>query len=309
MQTIIPAVPKEVLLSELNEQHFVRPANFGNRSIYITDAHRSPNVVREIGRLREISFRQSGGGTGLEIDLDEYDGGEFPFQQLVVWCNEEQEIVGGYRFQLGSILARNTDGNWNSPTAHLFQYNPPFIEKYLPFCVELGRSFVVPSKQSGAGARGSVYTLDNLWDGLGAVTQLYPDLRYFFGKITMYPSFQPQARDLILQFLAQYCPDNEGLMQPYEPVALTTPEEELRSAFAGSGFKIDYLTLSRRVRDLGEQIPPLFSAYMKLSPSMKSFGTAINHPFGKVEETGILITIDDIYPQQRERHLTVRSRS
>lgn len=307
MQTIIPAVSKEVLRSELNEQHFVRPANFGNRSIYITDARRSPNVLREIGRLREISFRQSGGGTGLELDLDEYDEGEHPFQQLVVWCNEEEEIVGGYRFQLGSILALNTDGSYNSPTAHLFEYNAPFVEKYLPYCVELGRSFVVPTKQSGMGARGSVYTLDNLWDGLGAVTQLYPDLRYFFGKITMYPSFQPQARDLILYFLSLHCPDTEGLMQPHEPIVLTTPIEELRAAFTGSDFKSDYQTLSRRVRELGEHVPPLFSAYMKLSPTMKSFGTAINHPFGKVEETGILVTIDDIYPDQRQRHLTIRN--
>lgn len=306
MQTIIPAVPRAALKAELNEKTFVRKANFGGRLIYITDAHDSPNVLQEIGRLREISFRAGGGGTGLALDLDKYDTCAQPFKQLIVWSEEEQEIVGGYRFQLGEVLTANTDGHWDSPTAHLFQYNPVFVDKYLPKCVELGRSFVIPTKQAGTAQRGSIYTLDNLWDGLGAIVTNYPEIQYFFGKVTMYPSFDQKARDLILYFMRKYCPDSEGLMQPYDPVLLTTTDEELATIFVGGSYKDDYKILSRLVRSAEETIPPMFNAYMKLSPTMKSFGTAINHPFGKVEETGILITIADIYEQQRDRHLHIK---
>jgi hypothetical protein len=303
MQNIIPALPREAIKAELNASTFVRKANFGTRSIYIVDAHNAPNTLREVGRLRELSFRAGGGGTGLDCDLDRYDSCAKPFKQLIVWSDEEEEIVGGYRFQLGEILSENTDGHWDSPTAHLFHYNDIFTQKYLPHCVELGRSFVVPSKQSGSSARGSIYTLDNLWDGLGAIIVQYPQIKYFFGKVTMYPSFPQKARDLILYFMRKYCPDAEGLMQPHESLSLTSSTEELAAIFVGENFKSDYKILSRLVRDHEETIPPLVNAYMKLSPTMKSFGTAINYQFGNVEETGILITIADIYEQQRERHL------
>lgn len=306
MQEIIPAIPTEVLKSELTEKTFVRKANFGNRSIYIVDANNAPNVIQEIGRLREIAFRSAGGGSGLSVDLDEYDSGEFPFQQLIIWGEEEQQILGGYRFQLGEILAKNRDGHYDSPTAHLFKYNEKFVKDFLPSCVELGRSFIVPGKQSGSGERGSMYTLDNLWDGLGAIVVLYSQLKYFFGKVTMYPTYNKEARDCILYFLDKYCPDPDNLMTPYDPIQLETPIEDLKALFNADNFKLDYRTLSRQVRNRGEVIPPLVNAYMKLSPTMRSFGTAINHPFGAVEETGILITIDDIYKEQRERHIDMK---
>ena len=306
MQDIIPAIPTEVLKAELTEKTFVRKANFGNRSIHIVDANSAPNVLLEIGRLRELAFRSAGGGTGLAIDLDEYDSGQNPFQQLIIWGEEEQQILGGYRYQLGEILLKNTDGHYNSPTAHLFHYQDKFIQDFLPYCVELGRSFIVPSQQAGSGQKGSIYTLDNLWDGLGAIALRHSDMQYFFGKVTMYPTYNAKARDMILYFMQKYCPDPDNLMMPHEPLILSTPNEELVQIFTGGNFKADYRILSKEVRTKGETIPPLVNAYMKLSPTMRSFGTAINHPFGAVEETGILITLDDIYEEQKERHMKVK---
>ena len=303
MKTIIERVSRQELRAELNEKTFVRKTNYGGREIYISNANDSPALIREIGRLREIAFRLGGGGTGEEVDLDEYDTGTNPFQQLVVWSPEEQEIVGGYRFQFGQQIKEDTHGEWNSPTAHLFAYNSTFVSNYLPKAIELGRSFIQPTLQSGSASRGGVYSLDNLWDGLGAIVSLHPEIGYLFGKVTMYPSFNPKARDLILYFMRQYCPDSEQLLTPFVPVQLTTSDEELKSIFEGGEYKSDYKILSRLVRDYGENIPPLFNAYMNLSPTMKSFGTAVNAPFGMVEETGILVTIADIYPHKKERHL------
>lgn len=305
MQPIIEPVARELLEAELTPDKYIRPTNFGNRAIYITNIHESPNVVREIGRLREVSFRSSGGGTGLELDLDEYDTCAEPFQQLVVWSPESREIVGGYRFIEGSKIHQNPKGEWESPSAHLFQYHDVFTQQYMPKSVELGRSFIQPAFQSG-NMRGGIYSLDNLWDGLGAIVSTMPHIEYFFGKVTMYPSFNNKARDLILYFMSKYFPDKEGFMTPFVPVSLTTTDAELEEIFAGGDYREDYKIMSKLVKSYGEHIPPLVNAYMNLSPTMKSFGTAINEPFGRVEETGIMIKIADIYEEKRQRHLLIR---
>lgn len=306
MQPIIEPVARELLEAELTPDKYIRPTNFGNRAIYITNIHQSPNVVREIGRLREVSFRSSGGGTGLELDLDEYDTSAEPFQQLVVWCPESREIVGGYRFIEGSKIHQNPKGEWESPSAHLFQYHDVFTQQYMPKSVELGRSFIQPTFQSG-NMRGGIYSLDNLWDGLGAIISTMPHIEYFFGKVTMYPSFNNKARDLILYFMSKYFPDKEGLMTPFVPLSLTTSDAELEEIFVGGNYREDYKIMSKLVKIHGEHIPPLVNAYMNLSPTMKSFGTAINEPFGRVEETGIMLKIADIYEEKRQRHLLIRN--
>ncbi|MCF8218417.1 MAG: GNAT family N-acetyltransferase [Bacteroidales bacterium] len=304
MQEIIQPIDKQLLQKELTEDTFVRKTNNGNREIYILDYHTSPNTLREIGRLRELSFRESGGGTGKDCDLDNYDVKDAPFKQLIVWDPEEKEIVGGYRFLEGKYLEKDNNGSLLSPTSKLFKFSETFINNYLPHVIELGRSFVQPDYQPLYNIRKGIYSLDNLWDGLGTLLVDNPDIYYFFGKITMYPRFNITARDLILYFLEKYFPDNEGLMKPYNPVELVTPQDELERVFTGKDYKEDYKLLVKHVRNYGENVPPLVNAYMNLSSTMKTFGTSVNPGFGSVEETGILITISDIYEQKKERHVS-----
>jgi hypothetical protein len=130
-----------------------------------------------------------------------------------------------------------------------------------------------------------------------------PDVKYFFGKMTMYPDYDRSARDIVLYFLRKYFPDTETLMQPKESVICETPDSVIADLFSASTFEENYKILIQAVRRKGEHVPPLVNAYMNLSPTMRTFGTAINHGFGDVEETGILIYIDDIYPRKKERHL------
>jgi len=300
---VIPPVPKEELLAELTDDIFVRKTNKGNNEIYDFTAHDAPALMKEVGRLREVTFRLAGGGTGKPADIDDYDVAEIPYRQLIVWDPDEQEILGGYRYLLGNNLPKNEKGEVVLATSRLFHLSDKFINEYLPYTIELGRSFVQPQYQSSKAGAKSLYALDNLWDGLGTLIIHYPDMKYFFGKVTMYTHYNQEARDLILGFMKKHFRDKENLVYPHKPVEISFTEEQLNEIFSGD-FEYDYKVLSKRVRELGENIPPLINAYMGLSPSMRTFGTAINDRFGDVEETGIIITIKDLYMQKIGRHVT-----
>jgi len=304
METIIPPVDPDLLMDELSESKFLRNTNNGRNKIYVFTAHDSPNLMREIGRLREITFRDAGGGTGKTLDIDEFDTMEVPFHQLIVWNPVEQEITGGYRFIHGRDIPCTKKGCLNSATAELFNLSNRFIRDYLPLSIELGRSFVQPNYQPMVNLKKGMYSLDNLWDGLGAMIIENPDVKYFFGKMTMYPDYTREARDIILYFLRRYFPDTETLMTPKEPVIVETPDEMIAPLFKAPIYEENYKVLIHEIRKYNELVPPLVNAYMNLSPTMRTFGTAINHGFGDVEETGILIHIEDIYSRKKERHLT-----
>jgi hypothetical protein len=302
-QPIIQPIPKEVLKSELTPDKQLRMTNKSNNEIYIITAHNAPNVMREIGRLREIAFREAGGGTGQEVDIDEFDICENCYKQLIVWNPEEEEIIGGYRYLLGTDWEYDEKGQPKLATSHMFHFSEKFLKEYAPYTVELGRSFVsLPYQSSRMGAK-SLFALDNLWDGLGALTVIRPNVKYYFGKMTMYPSYIRKGRDMILYFLKKHFDDKENLIIPMKPLELDTDPAELATLFSGKSFKEDYKVLNSEIRKLGYNIPPLVNAYMGLSPTRKLFGTAINYGFGDVEETGILIAVDEILEDKRKRHI------
>ena len=303
MEEIIAPIDKEILKSELTEERRMRFTNKSNNEIYVVTAHNAPNVMKEIGRLREIAFRAAGGGTGKSMDIDEYDIMSNPYKQLVVWNPEAEEILGGYRYLLGHEVEYDEKGKPILATSHMFEFSEKFLKEYLPYTVELGRSFVTLEYQSSrAGAKG-LFALDNLWDGLGALTVIKPNVKYFFGKMTMYPSYHRQGRDMILYFLSKHFEDKDRLITPIKPLELETDPKMLEDLFCCDSFKEDYRILNTEVRKLGYNIPPLVNAYMGLSPTMRMFGTAINYGFGDVEETGILIAVDEILAEKRLRHI------
>ena len=308
MQEIIDAVDRSLIEKELTPDKFVRRTNSGGNEIYIVTYQNAPNITREIGRLREITFRDAGGGTGLDCDLDEFDiEDENPFQQLFVWDPREREIIGGYRFIHGKTLKRHENGRIDTPTSELFHLTEKFIEEYLPHTIELGRSFVQPSYQPTVNLRKGMYALDNIWNGLGAILNQNPDVKYYFGKITMYPHYNIEARDLILYFLKKYFRDKKNLVYPHEQLIISTPESFMAEQFTGGSYDKDYKILVHLVRERHENIPPLVNAYMNLSSTMLFFGTSLNPGFGDVEESGILVTLDDVYEFKKERHLIMPS--
>lgn len=303
MEDIIAPIDKEVLKSELTEDKRLRFTNKSNNEIYIVTWKNAPNVLKEIGRLREIAFRAAGGGTGKSMDLDEYDLMENPYQQLIVWDPEAEEILGGYRYLLGDEVEFDAEGKPLLATAHMFNFSEKFLKDYLPTTIELGRSFVTLEYQSTRAGSKGLFALDNLWDGLGALTVVMPQVKYFFGKMTMYPSYNRFGRDMILYFLKKHFNDKDQLITPMQPLLIETDKKVLEKLFCYDTFKEDYKVLNTEVRKLGYNIPPLVNAYMSLSPTMRMFGTAINDGFGDVEETGILIAVDEILEEKRVRHI------
>ncbi len=301
---IIDPIRREILKKELSRDKFLRTTNYGNNEIYVITHHDSPNTMLEVGRLREISFRAAGGGTGKETDVDEFDTGKVPYKQLIVWDPAENEIVGGYRFILGYEVEKSADGKPMLATSGLLEYSDKFVNEYLPYTIELGRSFVQPKYQPSKESRRGLFSLDNLWDGLGALVVDHPEIKYFFGKVTMYDHFNPIARDMILYFLHKFFPDTEDLTSPKEPLTYKTDVSGFDALFNGNTFEENHKILFQEVRKHGENIPPLVNSYMVLSPTMKTFGTAWNEEFGGVEETAILIRIEDIYENKKDRHIS-----
>ncbi len=303
MEEIIEKIPREILKAELTPDKKLRRTNKSGNDIYIVTWQDSPNVVRELGRLREIAFRAAGGGTGKSMDLDEFDTMENPYKQLLVWDPDAEEILGGYRYLLGNEVRLDANGQPILATSHMFHFSERFMKDYMPYTIELGRSFVAHEYQSSRMGTKGLFALDNLWDGLGALFVVQPNAKYFFGKFTMYPSYDRTARDMILFFLHKYFADPDCLIEPMNPLKLESDPKELAELFCENDFKSDYRILNREVRKLGYNIPPLVNAYMGLSPTMKLFGTAINDGFGDVEETGILIAVDEILEEKRMRHI------
>lgn len=309
MEEIIAPVERELLKAELTKDAFLRYTNNGNNEVYLINHHTAPNVMREIGRLRELTFRGAGGGTGLSMDIDENDTCEHNYDQLITWNPIDEEIIAGYRV-IRCADAVDAEGKVHLSTTHYFEFSEEFNRDYLPYTMELGRSWVQPKYQPSIDNRKGIFSLDNLWDGLGALVILNPEIKYLFGKVTMYPHFNEVARDLLMYFMECYFPDKNNLVKPYDELFLgyKTDISQYRGIFDGLGYKDGYKVLNKLVRELGENIPPLINTYMNLSPTMMTFGTAINNEFGEVEETGILITMDDVYPAKKERHMTTFER-
>lgn len=302
-QRIIDPVESSLIEAELSPERFLRMSNKGGNEIYVVDAFNSPNTMREIGRLREIAFRTAGGGTGKECDIDYYDTMACPCKQLLVWDPESKLILGGYRFICGRDIAFDAEGRPIIATSHMFRFSERFLRDYLPATIELGRSFVRPEYQSSRAGAKAIYALDNLWDGLGALTLIHPDIKYLFGKVTMYPSYTAECRDMILFFLNKYFPDPDELVRPINPLTISTDAATLDALFCGGDFRSDYRILNKAVHARGNTIPPLVHAYMGLSPTMRMFGTAINDEFGDVEESGIFFAIDEIFEEKKQRHI------
>ena len=304
MKPIIPPVDREILKKELTEDKFLRPTNKAHNEIYVITAHNSPNVMREIGRLRELSFRSGGGGTGEEIDVDVYDFMDKPYYQLIVWDPSSEEIVGGYRYLAGSDVDFNENGQPKFVMSHLFIFSQKFIDEYIPYTIELGRAFVQPIYQSSKMGMKSLFALDNLWDGIGALTHKIKNARYFIGKVTIYKHYPMVARELIYEYMFRYFPDSDKMIIPKKAIDISTNSKQLAlSIFEGNDNSSDYKALQKAIRIEGETIPPLFNAYIGLSNTMRFFGSIIDPDFGSVYETGIMITIADLLETKRKRYV------
>ena len=305
MNTIIDPVPVELLKAELTKSKKLEDTNKGHNELYIVTWHDSPNVVTEIGRLREETFRAAGGSTGNAVDLDEYDKMEKPYKQLIVWDPDNEAIIGGYRFLFGSDATFDENGQPVLASSHQFRFSQKFINEYLPHVIELGRNFVAPEYQSSKGGAKSIYAFDNLWDGLVAIIMKNPELLYFFGKITLYPSYDYITKDLIYHFLWKHYGDKNELVRPWDDQTIMPGSDpELMDLVVNKDDLLeDYKLLKAAARMRGVNVPPNVSAYISITSQMLMFGTAVNHLMHNIEDTAVLIPFDEIYHDKKSRHI------
>ena len=303
MDKIIDPIPLELIKAELTPRRKLMDTNKGGNELYVVDCHNAPNTLREIGRIRELTYRAAGGCSGKELDLDEYDFLDKPYQQLIVWDPEAQAIIGGYRFILGKDVTLKEDGQPNVTSSHLYQFSDKFIREYLPRTMELGRSFVAPEYQSSKAGPKALFTMDNLWDGIAGVLLSSPGVEYFFGKMTIYKSYDKSARDLILRFLEKHFPDEEALIRPKKPLRARVDDRLLDLILNGDKLSEDLRCLKKALRQLGTSIPPLVNSYINASATMKIFGSAVNDELSDAIETGLMVRFDEIYPEKRDRHI------
>ena len=304
MKPIIEPVSREALKAELNPQTLLRTTNRAGNELYIVGPE-AVNVIREIGRLREIAFRAGGGGTGEPLDIDKFDTDPaYGYRQLVLWDPDVQEIIGGYRFCICDEALFDREGQPVLTSSHMFHFTKKFIKRYLPLTLELGRSFVSVEYQSSKSGAKSLYSLDNLFDGIAAIGILFKKrIKYFFGKATIYREYPTEAREMVMCFLRKYFGKGHRLLKIRKEVKVEkNTRRRYYRLFKGLDYKEGYRVLKAKVQELGVSIPPLVNTYMNLSPTMIYFGTGINDEFGDVYDSGIMVTFKELYPDKRKRH-------
>ena len=303
MQPLIDPVSLDLIKSELTPDKKLCDTNKGHNELYVFDYINSPNLMLEVGRLRELTFREATAGVGLPYDWDEFDTMEKPYKQIIVWDPDAEAIIGGYRFILGPDMAIKEDGQPNIVSSHMFKFSEEFMQNYLPHVMELSRAFVVPAYQSSKAGAKALYALDNLWDGIGAVIMLHPDIMYFMGKMSMYQTYDPTARELILSYLWKHFEDKDKLAVALDPVMPQSDPRLVGLILKDDELKDDYKNLKSACQALGTNIPPMINSYITISPTMKMLGTGVNREFGDVFDTGIMICFNEMYEEKRDRHV------
>ncbi|MFZ3617714.1 lysophospholipid acyltransferase family protein [Leclercia barmai] len=203
-------------------------------------------ILRELGRLREIAFRAVGEGSGKRRDTDRYDD---DYLHLILWDDEDLEIVGAYRFMPGALKGREALYSHS-----LFHYDDE-MQAILDQGIELGRSFIQPRYW---GRRG----LDYLWSGIGAYLARYPHYRYLFGPVSISGGLPPAARDLLVAFYRLWFPATHPLATSRRPYPASLPD--VLAQFGGEDYVEDLTRLKSLLGNLGCGIPPLYKQYSEL---------------------------------------------
>lgn len=287
-----PEDPK-VLKKELASAEKLGTTSDGKK-IYLVSYEQGKNLLREIARLREVTFRRVGEGTGLAKDMDEFD--TF-YRHIILWDDDNLEIVGAYRLGICSeILSRQ--GLNGLYTTTLFNFSQSMYA-LLPQAVELGRSFVQKRYwRSNA--------LDYLWQGIGAFLATYPEIKYLFGAVSISNSYSEEAKDLIVHFYKKWFPDKQALAVAKNRYNISAKkEQELKALFSGHDFKSDLQKLKEYLKQYGFAIPILYKQYTDLCQDggVRFMDFGVDKNFASCVDGLILVQIDMIKSRKRERYL------
>ncbi|UXI03314.1 lysophospholipid acyltransferase family protein [Photobacterium sp. TY1-4] len=265
-----------------------------NHRIQLCDFDQAPVVMREVGRLRELTFRKVGEGTGSKRDLDKYDR---YYQHLILWDENRLEIAGAYRLGRGCEILRQY-GRQGLYTDELFDYTDA-VTPYLPTTVELGRSFVSPSYWGKA-------SLDYLWQGIGAYLRHHPDVRYLIGPVTMSNEFPPALQTMLVYYYTRYYGGETDLAEAKRPYTLDPDtEQQLDAQFAGLDRQAGFELLQHTFTAQGCKVPVLFKQYASLfeDGGFRLITFSVDPDFGNCIDGLFMADLTQMKPAKRKRYL------
>lgn len=293
MEQVIGPIDKQLLREEIKKAPVIEEASRGNAVMHIVDCH-YPAILQEVGRIRELAFRERGAGTGKACDLDRFDlDPALGFQQLVLWDTEAEEVMGGYRIVTGDRWTLDANGQPDLPSARLFHFSQAFIDGPMRKTVELSRSFIAAEYQRNSEAvRKNIFTLDCLLQGIAAVT-VRAGMEHFFGKVTFYPDYPAEALSIVNAFMKAHCEDSPELIQPHRPFTPKKPKDV--QEYTEGDFQQYFRSLVKRLREKGYALPPILKSYMGVCSLPVSFyGFTVDPAFGGVTEMGLICHINAV---------------
>lgn len=275
------------IAEELSRATLLGISKRGKLSLYTFDGAHLPRLMNHICRLRDEAFATVGVtmNDSHKPDPGDIDG---TYRQLIVYNPLTRSIAGGYRYAVGSSTSPEQLSLWR-----YFRPSQRFIEEYLPYGIELGRTFVSHPQQ--------LHALDSLWEGLAMIINAH-NAKYLFGRVTLYPSLGIRATNLLIGFMRHAFGLGDRLMEAHTPIKVGISRHRFRHLFNGTTPQENYRILLSRMRTMRRTIPPIISSYMRLSPSMQTFDAYKNNDLGGVTEAAIMLTIDDIYDDIKRRY-------
>ncbi|WP_101756770.1 lysophospholipid acyltransferase family protein [Oceanicoccus sp. KOV_DT_Chl] len=270
-------------------------ATADGKSIYLFHYKTSSVIMREIGRLRELTFRAVKEGTGRRRDIDIYDS---YYDHLVLWDDQELEIVGAYRMaQSQQLLASQESKKLYTQT--LFNFEPGF-NRYFANGLELGRSFVQPKFWG-------MRSLDYLWYGIGAYLKRYPDIRYLFGPVSISHDYPDKAKDLLICFYAMHFGSDEPLASAKNPYLMNSEcnNLELAEMFSGDDYATEFKVLKEKLTQMDLAVPTLYKQYTELcEPGGATFSAFnVDHDFADCVDGLIVVDLTKVKANKRKRYL------
>jgi len=265
-----------------------------NKQIYLFEYRPDTSIMREIGRLRELSFRAVGEGTGQRRDLDRYDP---YYMHLVLWDDEDLEIVGAYRL-CDTERVLSSAGIDCIYTASLFLYNET-MKQYLYRGLELGRSFVQPRYW---GKR----SLDYLWYGIGALLRRNPGYRYLFGPVSISDSYPQATKDLLVTFYDLYFGCDHQPVSPLNPYQIEPDRQaDLDRQFCGDDYKKDFTHLKALLHMHGHSVPTLYKQYTEVCEDggVCFSGFNIDPGFAECIDGFVIVDTDRLSGKKRKRYI------
>ncbi|MFX4280830.1 GNAT family N-acyltransferase [Aliarcobacter butzleri] len=285
-------VSKIDLYNELKKSPLLGQTNDGKK-IYLYDYVEDSIVLKELGRLREISFRKVGEGVNKKRDIDKYD---VYYQHIILYDKNELEIVGAYRIGNSDVIFKEfgTKGFYSNT---LFQYNDEFMF-YLQNSIELGRSFVQP-KYWGTRA------LDYLWYGIGAYVKANPNIKYMFGPVSISGAFPAIAKDMLVFYYNYYYSSEKNLVEARTPFSYSSHIHDIKEFFTLEDKKRDFKSLKIALSNIGVNVPTLYKQYSELTldDGVKFLDFNVDKNFGDCIDSFILVEIDKIKDSMKQRYM------